>query len=296
MTQKAAVVPLPSKTSTIEAATITGTCDPQGFVPVSYQGQSVPHHARMAVHPRPVLAPGDEVLTMKDGRGTVYVVGILSCSSGLEEPAQKIRLRDGAVVRIDRSGDDESMKLYSRTNELLIDYRPHTGTMTVKAASGDLAFSAPNGSIAFHSGKGIDLKARHFSVNADTDLRIGVQDASGSPGPTLSMGTRKMELAAPVLDLAAQRARLFLQETEIAGKKLLGRIGDVQFVAHKIESIADTVMAKARNVYRTITELSQLKAGRQRSLIEKTCHMKAQKTIMKSETDFKIKAEKIHLG
>lgn len=296
MTQKATVVPLPSKTSTIEPATVTGTCDPQGFAPVSYPGKSSRHHARMAVHPRPVLTTGDEVLTMKDGRGTIYIIGILSCKSGVEAPCQKIRLSDGTMVKIDRSGADESLKLYSRTRELLIDYRSGTGTMTVAAASGNMAFSAPNGSIAFNSGKGIDLNASHVAVNADTDLRIGVQDSSGNPGPALSMRDRKMELTAPVFDLSAQRAQLFLQETQIAGKKLLGRIGSVQLVARKIESAADTVMAKARNVYRTISELSQLKARRQRTLIEKTSHMKAQKTIMKSETDFKVKAEKIHLG
>ncbi|WP_319525600.1 DUF3540 domain-containing protein [uncultured Desulfosarcina sp.] len=295
MTQKATVVPLPSKTSIIEPATVTGTCDPQGFVPVSYQGESV-QHARMAVHPRPVLAAGDEVLTMKDGRGAIYIVGILSCKSEVEEPSRKIQLSDGTTVRIDRSGVDESLKLYSRTNELLIDYRSRTGTMTIKAVSGDMAFSAPNGSIAFHSGKEIDLNAGHVAVNAETDLRIGVQDAGGSSGPALSMRNRKMELTAPVFDLTAQRAQLFLQETRIAGKKLLGRIGSVQFVASKIESAADTVMARARNVYRTISELSQLKAGRQRTLVEGTSHTKAQKTIMKSETDFKVKAEKIHLG
>ena len=87
-----------------------------------------------------------------------------------------------------------------------------------------------------------------------------------------------------------------MQETRIAGKKLLGRIGNVQIISRKIESVADTILARAKNVYRTISQLSQLKAGRQRTLIEKISHMKAQKTILKSETDFKVKAEKIHLG
>jgi hypothetical protein len=110
------------------------------------------------------------------------------------------------------------------------------------------------------------------------------------------MQTKKMQLTAPLFDLTAQRAQLFLQETRMAGSKLLGRIGNVQFISRKIESVADTVLAKAKNAYRTISELSQLKAGRQRTIIEKTIHTKAHKTILKSETDFKVKAEKIHLG
>ena len=105
-----------------------------------------------------------------------------------------------------------------------------------------------------------------------------------------------MKIAAPAVDLTAQRSQIVSQETEVAGSKLRGNIGDVQLIVSKIESVAETVMAKAQNVYRTVVELSQLKAGRQRTLIDTTSHTKAHKTIVKSETDFKVKAEKIHLG
>ena len=110
------------------------------------------------------------------------------------------------------------------------------------------------------------------------------------------MKNHRLQLSSPAMDITSQRARLFFEEVKIAGKSLLGRITDVQFVGRQMESVADTVIAKAKNVYRTISELSQLKAGRQRTLIENSCHMKARKMILKSETDFKVKADKIHLG
>ena len=103
-------------------------------------------------------------------------------------------------------------------------------------------------------------------------------------------------MTAPVVDLTAQRAQIASQETEVTGSQLRGSIADVQLIVRRIESVAETVMAKAKNVYRTVVELSQLKAGRQRTLIDTTSHTKAHKTIVKSETDFKVKAEKIHLG
>ena len=64
------------------------------------------------------------------------------------------------------------------------------------------------------------------------------------------MQNRKMQLKAPIADLTAQRAHFYVQETEIAGSRLLGRIRDVQLIVGKIESVAETVMTKAKNVYK----------------------------------------------
>lgn len=296
MPRAATIVPLHPISSTVEPGTVTGSCDPDGFVRICRADGSADGFARLAIYPRPPLVAGDEVLTMTDAGGQAYIVGILACNGDELDAAARIRMADGAIARLEGPPDNEALRLYSRDNELLIDYQSETGTVIVHAPSGNLEFSADNGSIGFHSAKDIRIDGNHVGLNARHDLHLGVQDSTHGTGPSMTMKTRKMELIAPVVDLTAQRAQLFLQETRIAGKKLFGRIGDVQFISRKIESVADTVMAKARNMYRTISELSQLKAGRQRTLIEKTSHMKARKTIMKSEQDFKVKAEKIHLG
>jgi hypothetical protein len=296
MNQPATILPMPSSHQGIEPAIVTGPCDPDGYVSVCRQGDTAERRARMAIQPRPALSPDDEVLTMTDGSGTMYVVGVLSLPNRPEKPGEEVRLADGSSIRIDRSANNESLKLYSRNNELLIDYRSETGTMTVHAASGNLEFSAPEGGIAFRCAKDIAMEGNQVALNARSDLHVGIQEASGKAGPALSMRSRKTQLASPVFDLTVQRAQVFAQETEITGRKLLGRIADVQFVVRRIESVAETVMAKAKNVYRTVVELSQLRAGRQRTLIDTTSHTKARKTIVKSETDFKVKAEKIHLG
>jgi hypothetical protein len=295
VTQIATIVPLSSTPSAVEPAVVKGKSDSKGVMPVVLQSGHE-SQARIALYPQPRLAPGDEVLILQDRNGGSYIVGILSCRSDPTTATKNIRLADGSKVLIDRSNDQESLKLFSEKNELLIDYQTHSGVMKVNAASGSLEFTAPEGDITFRSAGEIQLDGEHVAVKARSDLDVGIQDSSGGPGPALRMQRYSMKLAAPVFDLTAQRTKLFLEETYIAGRKLLGKISGVQLVSRKIESVADTVTAKAKNVYRTISELSQLKAGRQRTLVEKTSHMKARKTILKSEKDFKVKAEKIHLG
>jgi len=296
MNQTATIVPLTHASPAIEPATVHGACDQHGYLPVCREGESVSRRARMAIYPRPSLAPGDEVLTLSDSGGSIYIVGVIACKEGDNRDAEEIRLTDGSKARVGRDRDRESLKIYSPDDELLVEYNSTTGTMTVNAASGNLEFSAPQGGIAFRSAEGIKMDGRRVSLNARTDLHMGVQHVSGSPGTALTMHRQKMQITAPAVDLTAQRSQFVSNETDISGSRLRGRIGDVQLIVRKFESVAETVMAKAKNVYRTVTQLSQLKAGRQRTLIDTTSHTKAQKTIVKSETDFKVKAEKIHLG
>jgi hypothetical protein len=49
-------------------------------------------------------------------------------------------------------------------------------------------------------------------------------------------------------------------------------------------------------MYNTVEQLSQLKTGRMRTLVKSTFHLKAKNSMLKSEEDFKVRAEKIHLG
>jgi len=63
-----------------------------------------------------------------------------------------------------------------------------------------------------------------------------------------------------------------------------------------LETRAATVISHAGNVYETVEELAQLQAGRQRTLIQGSCHLKARDAFMKAEKDFKVDGEQIHLG
>lgn len=296
MQQIATIVPLTNASPTVESATVTGLGDVAGYLSVRLNGDTTDRIARMAVYPTPQLTPGDDVLVTTDTTGLSYIIGILSCRRSNCRRADRLRLADGTEARIDRSSQKESIKLYSNDDRLLVEYHSGSGTMTISAPSGDIKFTAEHGGIDFKSAKDIRIDGSHVVLNAERNIRLGVQAANGGAGPTVSLNNRSLKLAAPLLDFIAPRAHLFFEETQIAGKKLLGRITNVQLIARKIESVAETVMAKAKNVYRTIAELSQLKAGRQRTLIDKTIHTKAQKTVLKSEQDFKVKAEKIHLG
>jgi hypothetical protein len=73
-------------------------------------------------------------------------------------------------------------------------------------------------------------------------------------------------------------------------------MGHVRLVAEKLETVAGSIMEKAKNVYRSTENLSQHRAGRIRMLIDSSFHLKSRTSVLKSSESVKVDAENINLG
>lgn len=94
------------------------------------------------------------------------------------------------------------------------------------------------------------------------------------------------------IDFVASKGIRFFSEHPIE----ITSLENIRLVAKKMETLVETIMEKATNVYRAVEKLTQLKTGRMRTLVEGTSHLITRKAFYKAEEDFKIKGEKIHLG
>jgi len=70
----------------------------------------------------------------------------------------------------------------------------------------------------------------------------------------------------------------------------------ISFVAHRLETLAETVVSKAKNVYRSVEQLTQLQTGRLRTLVKGSWHASSKNAFLKAEEDFKVDGDQIHLG
>ena len=95
---------------------------------------------------------------------------------------------------------------------------------------------------------------------------------------------------------AAEKIQLQGQSIEVDSKKLKLNATLASFNFDRLESATNTLIENAKNVYRSVKQLTQLRSGRMRTLVDETYHFKANNAMLKTEQDYKIKAEKIHLG
>ncbi|MDX2440594.1 MAG: DUF3540 domain-containing protein [Desulfobacterales bacterium] len=254
--------------------------------------------ARIAVPSINSLVEGDEVLVTGDVFGDMYVIGLLTVNKSHKKKLrpEKFEISNGAYAMLDETSTSPAFKLFSRRNELLIEYDPESEKARINIDSGDLEFMTHNGDIIFSSANNIQLKGQNIELAGRSGIRLGVIDTIGQLASSFSLRSCKTSLSCAKLAITAQLGEFQLKETRFVSSKFLGKIEDSQLIVGKLAIIANTITEKAKNVYKTVEQLTQLKTGRMRTLVDSTFHMKAKKTFMKSQEDFKVNAEKIHLG
>ncbi len=204
---------------------------------------------------------GDTVLVAGDN-DTFYIIGILGVSA-----KDRLTLTSGARAEVAGSPEEEKLKVFSKEGGLIFEYDAKTGKSRVDIPTGDLELVTKDGNIDFISEKDI----RFFSKNS------------------IDLNSRKMGMNADL-------GEVHIGHTQYTGKTLSGRIDAAKLVMKRVETIAETMIETAKNVYRTVEKLSQLKTGRLRTLVKETSQFKSKKAFFKADEDFKIKGDKIHLG
>ena len=240
---------------------------------------------------------GETVLAAGEDFNELYIIGLLDQSGQSNTEAKILMMEDGTSAKIDKTLDTEKLQLCTKSGELIFEYDAKSGKCRVNIQSGDLEIVTANGNIDFVSEKDIRFFSKQtIEMQSNQEIRLQTTNAIGNKLSTISLKHKKMKLSSTDVDITAQRSQIHIAESKYIGKKFHGRIKNVKLVFGRVESIANTVIEKAENIYKSVKGLTQLKTGRMRTLVESTIHIKGKKVFMKAEEDFKVKAEKIHLG
>ncbi len=211
-----------------------------------------------------------------------------------EQASDKPRLETESGAWAECKG--QALRVYSRRNELIFEYDPENEKARVMVEKGDLELATREGDIRLNSARDILMEGQRVELVGRSGLRMAVQDAVGLVQSALSLDPQRLGLRSAELNVTAKRAELSLADLRYLGQRVQATVQRGKLMAEKLETVAQTIVEKAKNTYRTVEELSQLKSGRLRTLVAGSLHIKAKKSILKSDEDFKIKAEKIHLG
>lgn len=178
-----------------------------------------------------------------------------------------LRTDDGTTATIETVEGRERLCVRDAAGQLVFEYAH--GTMRVVAPSGDLELSAPQGTVRISGRDGVDLRA-------GTETRAQLTNNSVS-------------IQTPHTSLETERAT-------VIAKRLTQTINTLATTVAVLETRAGRIVERAKNVYREVDELAQLKAGRIRNVAVKAFQVLSESLTMKAEKDAKIKGEKIYLA
>jgi hypothetical protein len=235
------------------------------------------------------LRPGDTVLAAGEDLGDLYVIGALNQGAKADGPEKTIALGKGTRAAVEGEPGKQTLKVFSPKRELIFAYDEQNNRARVNMEAGDLEFVTRNGNITFATDREIMFHGRTIGMTGAQGVCIGIMDGLNKLRSSLTLGRKSMQINSPAIGVHAQRGDLAVEEAKYTGKRLSSKV-------EYFESIAGSVIAKAKNLFQTVEELSQVKAGRMRRMVAETFHFKSKKAFVKAEEDYKIKADKIHLG
>ncbi len=253
-------------------------------------------YARIAIPLMQPLKKGDEILVAGADIDDLYVIGLLTVNEPRTKFPQRRDIGSGAYIMIDESNQSPALRVFSKRNELLVEYDPESEKTRINVEKGNLEFTTHNGDIVFDSQQNIRFNGQTVELASRSSVQLSVSDALGQLISSLSIRPKQMKINSAEVGITAQKSEFHIKETRYLGKIFRGNIEDAQLIAGKLTTIAKSITEKAKNVYKTVEQLTQLRTGRMRTLVGSTFHLKAKKTYMKAEDDFKINADKIHLG
>lgn len=215
--------------------------------------------------------------------------------TALHPATSQLPLPGGGHAALEAAEGSTVLRVYSR-DTLVIEYDPVTHRTRLMPEAGDLELAAPAGSLALRAAGNVAIEAGAVAVRSRSGIGLAVAGADGATQSVLTLEGPTARLAAPSLDVAARDVTLRAEETRLTGRSLLAEIASLRLVAGRVETIARTVVERTRNLYRAVEELLETRAGRVRSVVDGTYHLKARDAVVRAERDVDVDGEKIRLG
>jgi hypothetical protein len=204
----------------------------------------------------------------------------------VEDDARELALVDGTVARA--VAGRSSLEFVRPDGTVLFRYDANQGqgritlendAIDVHAARGDLRLRAAGDVVI--EGRSVHAVCRAPGVETTGELRLGPRQAS---------------LAAATVKIDGDDLEMRSQRTTLRSEDVRAFVGRAVVNAQRLETVAEVITETARDLYQSVAELAQLRAGSLRTIIDGTVHLKAKEVFQRAIEGFKIRAEKIHLG
>lgn len=128
-------------------------------------------------------------------------------------------------------------------------------------------------------------------------LEDGEEKASSKDVKTKLATDGELEIAAPALKINAKTAHVTLQDLKVFGRSVEATLTDkASLVAERIESRASRLLTRAKQAFRFVDELEQVRAGNYDVRAEGLAAVRGENTIVAARVLAKIDGEQVKIG
>lgn len=199
---------------------------------------------------------------------------------------QTVTLDDGSEVAIDARG----VEVRDDGGRLLIRYRD--GVTEVSAPRGDMVFRAPRGSVVLQAADDLRLEAgEDLCLEGAASMRARVP-LSGE----IALGSGRATVTSPRLELEGERTVLRARRMEVVSEQLHRWVDRLHTRAGEVELQAESLIERTGDVIRAAKNLVTQRAGRMRTEVDDVLMVRSGRTVLRSERETSVEAERVLLG
>jgi hypothetical protein len=199
-----------------------------------------------------------------------------------------VALDDGSVATI--AGD--RLELRDAGGRLMVRYAG--GTAEIAAPEGDLVLAAPSGRVVIRSGLDVAIEAPRDVVHR-AGRRVDLA-AGPAAGPALRIEPERAVLQTGDLEVKVKKSRLLSGQVAVVARTVATTAEEIATRAERWELQATSVIERARDALREVSELAEARAGRMRTLVGDLFSLHARQTTVVSTDDTSIDGKRILLG
>jgi len=247
--------------------------------------------ARVAIPDANAPRTGDEVVVAGDLSDQAFVIGLLSSIE------QRVETNSGAAAEIRRTDDgDESIRVMSPENQLLFEFLPESGTCRLNVPDGNLDVTTPRGGIRFAAQGNVQIEGDNLSLSARRNLLLTVSQSIGKVCSRLTLLPGRIRAGSKQFQIDAEEIETRSRSTTTISEDISATSTRHQIKTSELSTTAETVTENAGNIYRRVSELLQVQAGRYRAFISGLSHFRSKKAYFSSEESMNIDGDKINIG
>ncbi|MCJ8315037.1 MAG: DUF3540 domain-containing protein [Saccharospirillaceae bacterium] len=276
-------------------ALVTRIKDEKIWVRIDHVGSSLVIEAKSALmqnNYRPEL--GDDVLVSGEHLQLCYIIGVIN-QKNQDFKSSQIESKSGAKAKSSINDGHECLSIEDENGYMLFEYDAVNKTSKIYSPKGDLSFNALDGDILLNSANNIKCHSMgviDLQSNTAAQIRVTNNDNQSS----MNFSSQGVSLSTEHLAIKSAQADIEIQSSRFTGKTLSTVVEHSKLMAKKIETQADRILEKAKNIYRTIEQLHQTKTKRMRTIVENDFQLKSQSTTIHAKKNVNIDGDKINLG
>ncbi|MCG8671480.1 MAG: DUF3540 domain-containing protein [Pseudomonadales bacterium] len=205
----------------------------------------------------------------------------------------------GAGAKLSETSPD-TVQVFDNQQQLIFEYDAQAGVTRVMIPEGDLELATQKGSIRLNAADEVAIESQKITLAATDALALKVIDISKQllrpVGTTLSLLPHKLKMASQSMELGAEDAQVAASRLNYKGQELSAVITRAAGVFDKVETKAKSLWQTSETWVSKVKDVAQMRAGRVNQQVEGTLQVKSEKTLHKTKKDYKVQADRIHLG